>query len=235
MTPRVQSLKQVLLTVVQLSILVVLVSPVYQWIVGVTLMSIVASGDVKATRRMLTYVPMININWQDGLGYGYLHDAAIFGRVDMLKLLLEQPNIDVNLKNYRYSTRKLDHTPLHTAALNTLRYDTTDFICHLVQDPRVSLNERTDDGSTALSHAAGGGKMRAVKCMIATGQPLDLSEDCSRTADSGRSPTNCLWNFADAIRSAEMYDHTDIQQLLTEYKANRDAVIAKVRYELGSG
>ena len=51
-----------------------------------------------------------------------LHIAATEGRCDQLNLLLEHPNVDINLQTKRYNEYegiiKLHNTPLHLAAQN---------------------------------------------------------------------------------------------------------------------
>jgi len=205
---------------------------------GYVLAQSVLAGDVRTTVRMLTFAPppILDVNRQFD-GRGYLHQAATFGNLDMLKLLLKQPGIDVNIETYKgFSPITPGLTPLYVAASYSQVYNTTKFVCHLVHDPRVLINERIDDGSTALSYAVESGGVDAAKCIIATGQILNmtgvnLSEDS--TLDCNLKFTDSEYTYlGTAMVHRKMCNRRYIQQLLLEYQADRDTVIARVRADL---
>ncbi len=51
------------------------------------------------------------VNWRDSIGWTALHTACSNDRVDVVKVLAQQDNIDVNVQDYN------KYTPLHWACL----------------------------------------------------------------------------------------------------------------------
>ena len=56
------------------------------------------SGSVDDVSFLLRDHPEIDVNWADLAQWTPLHIASLLGHVEVVKLLLTRPNIDVNVK-----------------------------------------------------------------------------------------------------------------------------------------
>ncbi|MGI2298626.1 ankyrin repeat domain-containing protein [Candidatus Cardinium hertigii] len=84
----------------------------------------------------------INLKYKED-GSTPLYLAAFHGHIEIVKLLLETPRIQVNLQN------KSGCTPLHAAAL----FNHVEVIKILLSDPRTDVNAKSNLGKTALDIA----------------------------------------------------------------------------------
>jgi len=83
------------------------------------------------------------INWKSERKNSFLHVASLFDReedVDMLAVLMKQPNIDMNATNFS------GETPFHTACVCRAK----SAIKLLLNDPRVDINKPGRNNVTPL-------------------------------------------------------------------------------------
>lgn len=105
-----------------------------------TVQDVFSSGDVKAVEALLSARPEM-LRWQDPLGGGPLHVAAMEGHTDVARLVLAR-GADVN------GTDEAGYAPLHHAALE----GHTDVVGFLVRHG-AEVNARNADGLTPLGVA----------------------------------------------------------------------------------
>ena len=102
-----------------------------------------------------------------------LHWAASRGDTEIMKLLLEQEGIDVNVIN------KWGNTALHEATWN----GRTEIVKLLLEQEGIDVNAVNGSGDTALYKAAGGGHKEVVKLLLEQ-EGIDVNAKCdiNRTA-----------------------------------------------------
>merc|ERR1712200_127863 len=85
-----------------------------------------------------------DVNTQSKYGLTPLASAAYDGYLEIMKILLDHPDIDLNIQNNN------GFTALHFAA----KFERTAAIKMLLQMPNIDLNLQTNDGDTALGWAS---------------------------------------------------------------------------------
>ena len=132
-----------------------------------------------------------NVNLNQGeLGRTLLHYAAIGGHVEIVKLLLEDPRVDVRavdktgcsalhhaavkghvevvklfLEDHRVDVRAVDEdgwSALHDAATE----GHVEMVKLLLEDPRADANAKTNDGNTPLHLAASKNHHKVVRLLL---------------------------------------------------------------------
>ena len=86
-----------------------------------------------------------------------LHAAAVRGHLEVVALLLQQPQVDVNVATNNGSTA------LHLSAFR----GHLEVVALLLQQPQIDLNAATDDGDTALHFAAFQGHQEILTHLLA--------------------------------------------------------------------
>ena len=115
-------------------------------------------GNLRKVKRLVKFYHIDPRTVEDHTRRNYtpLHWAAIFGRIDIVKFLVEDMNCDVECRD------DYCNTPLHRAALagrlNIVQY----FIEERQCDPAC----RGYDGRTALHHACDRGQVNLVKYLV---------------------------------------------------------------------
>ena len=99
------------------------------------------------------------------LGWTCLHLASVMGNVEMVQKLLAHPGIDVNHKN------KFKNSALLLACC----HGQAGVVRLLLQDSRVNVNDRDDDGCTPLWHAARNGHVDVIRWMIVSLREVDFT------------------------------------------------------------
>ena len=113
-------------------------------------------GNVEAIKEMLKE-PGAKVDARDEHGYTLLNYAAMYGNVDVIKVLVEA-GADLNAMD------KEGWLPLHHAA----RKGHVEAIKVLLKEG-ADVNAVDKDGVTPLHHAAGGGHVEAVKVLLKEG------------------------------------------------------------------
>lgn len=104
------------------------------------------SGDFTAIKEFLDN-PKLNVNSKDGKGQTPLQKAIRGRNKDIVKLLLDHPDIDVNGPSKYGRIQKCP--PIVAAVMN---YN-PDILKLLMDHPDININAQTENGSTALLYA----------------------------------------------------------------------------------
>ena len=115
---------------------------------------------VSEVSSLLRDHPDINVNWTDEYQEAALHITSLYGHVEIVKLLLAHPTINVNLRN---SDGK---TPLSYGC----SYESVVEV--LLKDPRVDVTFDDSRGCAPLWKASYNGEYELVEWLIASGRDL---------------------------------------------------------------
>jgi len=126
-------------------------------------------GRASKVSTLLRDHPGINVNWTNKEQYQWtpLHAASNHGHVEVVKLLLAHPNIDVNLKSAG------GQTPLSFAGRN----GHASVVKLLLKDPRVNITLDDDNGCTPLDWASLNGRHKVIEWFIASGRDLGTRKE----------------------------------------------------------
>ncbi|KAL4997450.1 ankyrin repeat-containing domain protein [Aspergillus recurvatus] len=127
---------------------------------GVTPLALAAQRDLMDVLVTLTNAGS-SVNQTDSGGRSPLHWAILDNLPDVVKFLLDQKDIDVNIPAARWS----HYTPLMLAAV----YGYDDSVFMLLANPKIDVNKEcaNPEGATALILAARQGATGAVKLLLA--------------------------------------------------------------------
>jgi len=108
--------------------------------------------------------PGLNINWEDKRNFQQtaLHCASMFGHVEVVKVLLAHPSIDVNCKANNGAT------PFSYGCFN----GEVSVVCVLLKDPHVNVTMAENNGRTPLWWASSEGQYDVVEWLLASGRGL---------------------------------------------------------------
>lgn len=115
-------------------------------------------GDVDSVQRILAN-PRIDVNRRDGHGWTALGVAALSRNVHILRLLLAQPNIDVNGFMQMPLTQG---TPLLIAVLN----NDVESVRLLLEQTRTDVNSADERGLLPLFWAVEEGQVEIVRALL---------------------------------------------------------------------
>ena len=120
-------------------------------------------GRVSEVSSLLRDHSDINVNWcEEWSKWTPLHTASSHGHVQVAKLLLAHPNINVNLKSSG------GQTPL---SLGCGRGKVS-VVQLLLKDPRVDVTLEDDSGCTPLWWASYDGHHEVIESLLASGRDL---------------------------------------------------------------
>ena len=124
----------------------------------------VGGGHVKKVISLLQVNPDFDINWENENDFQWtcLHIAASNGQAEVMKLLLEHPHINVNLKDVE------GQTPLLLACCN----GHVSVVQLLLKDPRVDITLEDHNGRTPLWVASRNAQQKVIEWLIASGRDL---------------------------------------------------------------
>ena len=121
------------------------------------------------------------MNWDGPNQYTALHFAACRGQGEVVKLLLEQPNIDVNVED------KYGDTPIAFGC----RIDSLSVVKSLLRDPRVDVTQSDHNECTPLWWTSFYGNLEVLEWLIASGRDLgDLNKKGKFVRDGEVSTTS---------------------------------------------
>ncbi len=140
-----------------------------QAICGVDLIQAAIAGDIEAIRSVLETT---DVNVADDDGWTALHIAAHRQNRELIRLLLEHPDIDVNARN------KWRSTPLMMAA-NSGNLDIVEL---LLRHPMILVDLQADYyGRTALIETAVKGHAHIARCLVSYGANVNVSDKTGRS------------------------------------------------------
>ena len=100
----------------------------------------------------------IDVNIKNESGDTLLHIVCSYNsNIEIVKLLLEQPNIDMNTKNY------YGKTPLYLAC----EENHVETVKLLLKHPDIDVNSKTNNGKTSLHRACNINSIEIVKLLLA--------------------------------------------------------------------
>lgn len=111
-----------------------------------------ALGNIEVIKKLLHKV---DINAQDNEGYTALMTAAMYGKDDIVELLLTVPGIDLNVQNNEKET-----------ALMVAASHSESVVNRLLQVPSININAQDHEGETALMKAIMVGNEYVVKLFL---------------------------------------------------------------------
>mmetsp|Transcript_12342 Transcript_12342/g.16193 ORF Transcript_12342/g.16193 Transcript_12342/m.16193 type:complete len:397 (+) Transcript_12342:146-1336(+) len=120
-------------------------------------------GDLKQVESILE--AGADVNFQDDEGWAPLHNAAIFGCIEIAKHLLKVGALPSIQNHYGW-------TPLHSASCEGF----TDFVVELI-NAGADMDLKTQDGCTALHYSCWYGHIEIVKILLDNGADPTIKND----------------------------------------------------------
>ena len=178
-------------------------------------------GDAAEVESLLRNNPGLNVNsrvkWRMDRGGFPLHIASISGHVEVVKLLLAHPDINVNLKN------SAGETPI----LRGCRERCVSVVLLLLKDPRVDITLDDNHGRTPLWLASGNGLQEVIERFIASGRNL---------GDVENKKGEEWWSMGEeftALEVARNRERTKAVSLLERFIANPTLTRHELRVKYG--
>jgi ankyrin repeat protein len=154
-------------------------------------------GDVEALEA---FVGSEDINASDENGWTALHIAARNGNIEIIRLLLSQPDLDVNAKN------KWQSTPLMIAAGS----GNLAIIDLLLRHPKTAIDLQAEYyRRTALIEAAVRGHISVVKTLVAHGANVNMADKTGRNSALVEALKNGHANVSTFLLRSGLVDFSD--------------------------
>ena len=160
----------------------------------------------------------IDVNQQGPQGMTALYYACWNNRVDIIHLLLQHPDINVNL------CKRGGQSPL-AVACECGKYNS---VAVLIQDARVDINLPDENGYTPLMWACYDGKVQVVKLLLA----FDRSVDVTKKTTKRVREWVLIAPESTVLEIAMKMNHTQIVSLLQEYMTSQEETKSKLKQEL---
>ena len=114
-------------------------------------------NDISKVKELL---PSVALTINDDYGFGtILYHACSYNKVEIVKLLLEQPNIDINIKKEKdYNA----HTPLHIACYHQY----IEVVKLLLEQPFIDVNSQDNNGHTPLDLICKNNNIEIIKLLL---------------------------------------------------------------------
>jgi hypothetical protein len=131
----------------------------------------VEGGDVTEVAKILRYHPTVNVNWKcDKARVSVLAEACIKNHVEVLRLLLRHPWIDVNI------TTISGWAPIHYACFK----DRIECLMLLLAHPGINVNILEDGGRTPFLIACMSEDGARCALMLLDDHRTDINRPCSK-------------------------------------------------------
>ena len=175
-------------------------------------------GLVSEVSSLLRDNPEINVNWTNPGFYQFaaLHSASRWDDVEVVKLLLAHPNINVNLQSID------GWTPLSFGCWN----GQVSVVRVMLKDPRVDVTLDDNSGCTPpLWYAFRWGRHEVIECLIASARDLgDIMNKKGTYSWDGKYYT--------ALEIARENQITDVVSLLGRFLASPALTRQEIRQKL---
>ena len=174
------------------------------------------AGRLEDVEALLRDNPDIDVNWDGSwLARTALHSASHGGHVEVVKLLLAHPAINVNCED------KYGVTPFSLGCLN----GQMSIVDLLLKDPRVDVTLADRDECTPLRYASRWGSLEIAERLIASGRDLgDLNKKGRHYQDSKEYS---------AIEIARKMTEWEVVSLLERFMENPTQTLHELRVKLG--
>ncbi len=131
------------------------------------------------------YLPMVNrllargaqVNLLDVKGQSPLQDAVRNENVEVLRRLLQVPNIDVNLQAMPPEFDRVENVALHSA----METGSVEIVRLLLAAPGINVNTRGEEGFTPLHLAATLGNIAIINLLLDAGADINARSDEDQT------------------------------------------------------
>ena len=174
-----------------------------------------AGGRVSEVSSLLRNHPEIDVNWTNPDNYQWtpLHAASRYGHVEVVKLLLAHPDINVNLKS------RGGQTPLSLGC----KYGQVSVVEVLLKDRHVNVTLNDKEGCTPLWWASCIGNHGVIEWLVASGR--DLGDISNKKGN---------WNGKEyaALDIARERNKTEVVSLLERFMANPTLTRREIRKKL---
>ena len=163
-------------------------------------------GHVEEVRSLLRDHPTLNPNWRNQDRWTPLHFACLYGRLEVVKLLLAHPAVNVN-------PPFCDETPFSLCC----QFGHASVVHFMLENPQVDISLPDQDGHTPLWIASRNGHREVIERLIASGRDL---------GDFNVKP-NC------ALEIAREFKRTEVAALLERFTVNPAQTRHELRVKLG--
>jgi len=133
------------------------------------LMAAVECGHTAVVRLMLRHRP--NLKLADKQGFTVTHKAILTGNLEILRLLLDSPDVPLDHASYEQGL-----TPLHQAAFHGKKD-----LLRLLLEKGAEPNSVSSNGTTPLHMAALKNHTKAVKALLDSGASAEAQDKHERT------------------------------------------------------
>jgi len=184
------------------------------------LQSAARTGCDSKVSSLLRDHPDLNINYTIAY-WTALHFASFGGHLEIAKLLLVHPGIDVN-KRAQYGK-----TPLSLSCSLGHTEGRASVLLLLLKDLRVDVTLDDDCGCTPLWHASCNERYEIIEWLIASGKDLgDIQNKKGRVWDGRR------WNYCTALEISGQGKKSKTTALLERFITNPDLTRYEIRAKL---
>lgn len=149
---------------------------------------------------------VIDINTTNVIDNSLLMEACSKYNVEIVQRLLDNPEVDVNIKNFFPANALILAEPSYSATLLEFEKAKT-IITLLVNDPRLNINERFEGGLTAIMHMT---RYTEIFEIVSSHPNIDLT---ART-DDGRTLEDFMENNKDRQELEHVLRKQSIQREL---------------------
>jgi len=184
------------------------------------LYSAAKDGNTSEVSSLLRDHPLINVNWfEKAFLMTSLHISSYNDHVEVVKLLLVHPHIDVNLRD---STGK---TPISCGC----EYGRVSVVKILLKHPRVDVTLEDNKGRTSLWYASCYGHNEVIEWLVASGR--DLGD--VKNKKGGWWVHNKYFKYTSLDVAIKTGKNDELVSLLKRFVANPAQTRHELRVKLG--
>jgi len=164
------------------------------------------NGNFETVQKLLSDYPDVDLNsTHEGGVWTALHESCDFGKLDVTRLLVEHPGIDLNIPD------KEGRTGLFWASYR----NRADIVDYLLRDERANINQPTGAGISPFMVVCQNSNLEIAKTYFASGRLINFEQ---RTTD-GKT-------------AMELISNAPLRELLTKFLVDPTTICAELRTEL---